>query len=181
MGEGLDYGPLAALAGTWKGDKGRDVAPDPGGKEENPYYETLVFEKVGDVRNAEKQVLVALRYRQVVSRKSDDKVFHNEVGFLLWDAGAKTVMQTLTIPRGVALVAGGRLDDPRSGTFEVKAGDADWPIAQSPFMRENAKTVAFTHTISVVGDSLTYSETTTVDIYGRRFEHTDGNTLARQK
>ena len=40
----VDYGPLAGLIGTWKGDKGLDVSPEPDGKEENPFYETIVFE-----------------------------------------------------------------------------------------------------------------------------------------
>jgi len=48
----IDYGPLAGLIGRWKGDKGLDVAPAPGGREENPYWETLDFEAIGDVTNA---------------------------------------------------------------------------------------------------------------------------------
>lgn len=177
----IDYGPLAGLAGTWKGDKGMDVSPEPDGKEESPYYETIIFENAGDVDNAERQKLAVVFYHQVVSRKSNDKIFHNQSGFWLWDAEQKVVMQTLTIPRGVSLVAGGRCDDPTSGTVEVKAGDADWPIAQSPFMRDNAKTVEFSHKISLAGETMTYSETTVLDIYGKRFDHTDGNTLTRVK
>ena len=38
--DGVDYGPLAALVGTWKGAKGVDRAPEPDGEERNPYYET---------------------------------------------------------------------------------------------------------------------------------------------
>jgi len=181
MANEIDYGPLDALEGTWKGDKGKDIAPEPDGQEENPYFETILFEKIGDVKNAEKQTLGVVRYHQVVSRKSDNQVFHNESGYLSWDGEQKIVMQGLTIPRGVALVAGGRCDDPASGTFEVKAGDADWPISQSPFMRDNAKTLEFSHKISVNGDSLTYSETTVLEIYGKRFDHTDENTLVREK
>ena len=45
--DGIDYGPLAALVGTWKGDKGVDVAPEPDGDERNPFYETIVFEAAG--------------------------------------------------------------------------------------------------------------------------------------
>lgn len=179
MSDEIDYGPLDALAGTWAGDKGKDVAPEPDGKEENPYFETILFEKIGDVKNAEKQTLAVLRYHQVVSRKSDQKVFHNETGYLSWDAEQKIVTQNLTIPRGVALVAGGRYDASGAGRIEVKAGDADWPIAQSPFMRDNAKTLEFSHWIAVNGDSMEYSETTVLDIYGKRFEHTDENILTR--
>ena len=56
-GSDIDYGPLAALIGTWQGDKGMDVSPEPDGIEENPYYETIVFEAAGDVTNAEAQTL----------------------------------------------------------------------------------------------------------------------------
>ncbi len=62
----VDYGPLAPLIGTWKGDKGMDVAPEPDGAEDSPYYETIIFEDIGVVTNAERQDLAVLRYHQVV-------------------------------------------------------------------------------------------------------------------
>ncbi len=179
---GIDYGPLAVLIGVWEGDRGEDIAPEPDGEEHNPYYETIVFDAVGDVTNAESQTLVALHYRQVVKRKSDDKVFHHETGYWLWDAGNGTIMHSLTIPRAVALLAGGKSHkDGNATVFEVQAkwGDPDWGITQSPFMRDNAKTTAFTHTITVTGDELSYRETTMLEIYGRSFEHTDKNILIR--
>jgi len=49
----FDYGPLTDLIGTWKGNKGIDIAPEPDGIENNPYYETIIFEPIGDVTNAE--------------------------------------------------------------------------------------------------------------------------------
>ena len=55
----------------------------------------------------------------------------------------------------------------------------EWGIVQSPFMRARARTVGFRHRDVVDGDTLTYEEATIVDIYGRRFEHTDTNTLTR--
>lgn len=182
--DGIDYGLLAYLIGTWKGDKGMDVAPETDGKEENPYYETILFEAIGNVENAKKQVLAALRYHQIVSRKSNQKVFHNETGYWMWDAESGIVMQSLTIPRGVCVLAGGKV---RGGAgsgpivLEVQAalGSKDWGIIQSPFMREKARTTGFTHKISVEGDRLFYSETTMLEIYGRTFEHTDQNTLTR--
>lgn len=182
MEKEIDYGPLAQLAGTWQGDAGMDIAPAPEGQEVNPYFETLVFEKAGDVANAERQTLAILRYHQVVARKSDKKVFHDSTGYWLWDAEKKLVMQTLTVPRGVSLVAGGRCESPDSKVLEVRAAadDPDWGIVQAPFMRDNAKTLGFTHKVSVSGDALTYSETKTLEIYGKRFEHTDENTLTRK-
>ena len=35
--ENIDYGPLEALIGTWKGEDGMDVAPEPDDDERNPY------------------------------------------------------------------------------------------------------------------------------------------------
>lgn len=182
---GMDYGPLAMLIGSWQGDKGMDVAPEPDGREENPYYETIVFEGIGDVCNAETQRLMAVHYRQIVRRKSNDEVFHDETGYWMWDEAAGVVMHSLTIPRAVAVLAGGPCPEGwRQGgavTLEVAArlGDADWGIVQSPFMRDHASTTAFRHRITVDGKTLHYAETTELDIYGRHFEHTDENQLQR--
>lgn len=181
---GVDYGPLACLVGTWKGDKGMDVSPEVEGKEESPYFETLMFEAIGTVTNAGKQVLAFLRYHQVVSRKVDQQAFHNETGYWMWDAEAGVVMHSLTIPRGVCVLAGGKVSG-KTGSgpvvLEVQAalGDKDWGILQSPFMRDKARTTGFKHKITVEGGRLSYSETTTLEIYGRTFEHTDQNTLTR--
>ena len=77
----IDYGPLTQLVGTWRGDKGIDIAPEPDGDETHPYYETLAFEAIGDVTNAGQQTLVVLHYRQIVQRKIDDAIFHDETGY----------------------------------------------------------------------------------------------------
>lgn len=178
----IDYGPLAGLIGTWKGDKGLDVSPEPDGPVESPYYETLECVAAGDVENYEQQKLAIVRYHQVVTRKSNDEVFHDQVGYFLWDAASQTVMQTVTIPRGVCVTAGGTATGDGPIVLHVKAalGDADWGVAQSPMMRDNASTVAFEHEITLDGDTLRYAETTTLAIYGEgRFAHTDTNELTR--
>lgn len=73
--EGIDYGPLREFIGIWKGDNGLDVSPEPNGAENNPYYETIIFAPIGDVTNAESQVLAVVHYRQIVQRKSNDNIF----------------------------------------------------------------------------------------------------------
>jgi hypothetical protein len=179
--DGVDYGPLKGLIGTWSGDKGIDIAPEPGGVEENPYFETILFEAAGDVTNAEEQTLGVVRYHQVVRRKSDGDVFHDQVGYWMWDAATGTLMYSLAIPRGVAVLAGGTWAE--SGPLDVAASldHPHWSIVQSPFMTEKAKTTAFALRIDVEGDRLSYSQTTTLEIYGRTFEHTDENGLIRQQ
>ena len=184
--DGINYGPLAALVGIWRGDKGVDRAPEPDGEERNPYYETIRFETAGDVTNAEQQTLSVVRYHQVVSRKSNDKVFHDQVGYWLWDPADDTIVETFTIPRGVAVVAGGILGEPadlaQELVFEV-AADANSPefgIVQAPFMFKQAKTTAFTHSLTVKGDEMRYTESTILDIYDKTsYDHKDVNTLRR--
>ncbi len=181
----LDYGPLSALIGVWKGDKGLDIAPDPEGSENNPYFETITFTAIGDVTNAESQTLAVVHYRQIVQRKSNAEVFHDETGYWMWDAKAGVVMHSLTIPRAVCVLAGGHHnggnDSDGRWVLKVSAGidDQDWQIIQSPFMRENARTVGFQQSLTVSDHTLSYLETTRVEIYGNVFEHTDQNELLR--
>ena len=139
MTKQIDYGPLAGLIGTWEGSKGMDISPEPDGIEENPYYETITFQDIGDVTNAESQVLSILHYRQIVRRKSNNEIFHDETGYWMWDAGPKIIMHSLVIPRAVAVLAGGLyqgdIDQKKGTVLEVSAklGDPDWGILQSPF------------------------------------------------
>ena len=182
----IDYGPLIDLIGVWKGDKGMDIAPEPDGTEENPYYETITYTEGGDLTNAESQVLSVVHYRQIVKRKSNDEVFHDETGYWLWDAREQVIMHSLVIPRAVCLLAGANYKELRDKDgdliIEVSAGidDKDWGIIQSPFMKKNAKTTSFTQKIKVGKGKMFYSETTMLDIYGRIFEHTDQNELFKE-
>jgi len=182
----IDYGPMKGLIWTWKGDKGMDIAPEADGREENPYYETLTFQDIGDVTNAESQVLTILHYRQIVRRKSNNEVFHDQCGYWMWDAAAGIVMHSLVIPRAVAALAGGKYLGAAEGNKDIvlevsaKLGDPDWGILQSPFMRDKARTTAFTHKITLGKRMLRYSETTMLEIYGKTFEHSDQNELTRQ-
>jgi hypothetical protein len=178
--DGVDYGPLAALIGSWQGNKGTDIAPEPDGKENNSYYETLCFEAIGDVSNAEQQTLAALRYQQVVYRQSNQKAFHNQTGYWMWDAENKILMQSLTIPRGVCVLAGGSAETNQTSLrVEAYRDDKDWQVIESPFMRDKASTLSYIHQLTVADESLNYQQTTVVDIYGKHFDHTDQNSLTR--
>lgn len=177
----IDYGPLAGLIGVWKGDKGLDIAPEPDGSEEHPYFETISYQGIGDVQNAEKQTLAVVRYQQIVQKKADNTIFHDETGYWMWDAEQNMVMHSLTIPRAVCVLAGGVYQSKVGPeiVLEVEAvlGSQDWGIVQSPFMRDHAKTTKFQHQLKINGHQLSYFETTYLEIYGRSFEHTDQNEL----
>ncbi len=181
----IDYGPIAGLIGTWKGEKGLDIAPGPKEEEISPYYETLTFQAAGDVENAEEQVLTVLRYHHSVYRQSNNKQFHDQVGYITWDANSQIVTNTFVIPRGVAVVAGGKVisSDDEAGeiVISVKAAedDQDWTLSQAPFMRDKAKTQSYSQTLTLKGDTLSYEQTMMLDIYGRPFEHVDRAALHR--
>lgn len=181
----LDYGPLSGLIGRWHGARGVDIAPEPDDTERNPYYETLHIEAAGDVDNAEEQALRFLHYRQIVSRKSNDQPFHDQTGYWIWDAERQLVMHSFSIPRAVNVLAGGHFggaeDDAGRPLIKVRAScdDPDWGILQSPFMREKAKTLSFEQTLHIGENELRYEQHTWLDIYGRKFDHSDRNTLQR--
>jgi len=183
----VDYGPLLGLLGIWEGDKGLDLSPEPEGSEESPYYESIVFQGVGNAENAESQLLAVLRYTQEVTRKSDNKVFHDQTGYWMWDAEQGIIMQSIVIPRAVCVLAGGTYTNASTEAPEIRFSvgaaldDPDWRIIQSPFMRDKARTIRFRHELILAGKTLSYSETTELEIYGRHFDHTDKNELTLKK
>jgi hypothetical protein len=178
-----DLGPLALLVGKWRGGSGKDIAPEPDGVEDNAYYETLEFSVVGDVSNAEIQTLETVQYEQVVRRQSNDKLLHHQIGYFTWDPDKQIVCNGFTIPRRVAVLAGGTVTNNGSKTiFDVSAtlGSDGWAIVESGFMAGNASTRSFKQMLCVEGDSLMYEQMMLVDIYGKKsFEHSDKNTLSR--
>jgi hypothetical protein len=178
-----ELGPLAVLLGKWQGETGEDISPEPGGIEENAYYETLEFKAVQDVDNAEEQTLKTLQYEQYVRRKADDKVIHHQLGYWTWDAEAEVVCNSFTIARRVAVLAGGTIKIASNQTIfsvSAKKGSASWGIIESEFMRKKASTTAFDQVLKVDDDTLSYQQTTLVDIYGKKqFKHKDENILRR--
>ena len=179
---GVDYGPLYHFIGTWFGESGTDRAPKPVGDKVTDFFETIVFTPVGEVDNAEEQDLVVLHYHEVVTRKGDGKVYHNQTGYWMWEKGTDRVMYSVAIPRGVCLIAEGSCKGGDEVTFAVRAEveDEDYSIVQSKFMNQKAKTEAFEIKLELSEGKLSYEQTTFLDIYGKKFEHTDRNVLSKK-
>ena len=173
--DGLDFGPLAGLVGTWQGDKGVEVAPGKTVPNVAPYFEIIQIEVVGDVTNAGAEKLAVLSYHQEVFRKADGKKFHGQIGYWIYDAVTKEIHHTISIPRAVTVMASGKLT--ASGAIKLST---DSQIGQSQFMLDNAKTTKFEMTLTLNGDSLSYSMITHLEIYGKAFPHTDSNVLTRK-
>lgn len=181
--DNVDYGPLAQLIGKWYGNIGLDIAPDINSNpDKTPFTNDIVFTAAGTTENAEEQKLVAVKYHHVVRKAENGHIFHDQIGHWIYEPTTNIIMHSLTIPRGVCLLAGGVFkDNPQESIFEVEAtaGSDTYGIVQSPFMLEKAKTNAFQMKMSVKGDELNYREVTSLYIYGKEFEHVDSSTLQR--
>ena len=185
----VDFGPLAILVGQWIGIKGLDKSPDNQARPDlSPYTDELIFTRVGPAINAQQQQVAAVKYHHVVRNNKNGQVFHDQIGHWMYEAATQTVMHSLTIPRGVCLLAGGCCKEVnqqggKAFEFEVaaKAGSDTFGIAQSPFMLDNAKTKAFTLRMTVCGDTLSYRQVMSLHIYGKDFEHEDSSSLVRVK
>ncbi len=180
--DGIDYGPLHQLIGTWRGERGLDVAPEPDGEDKHAYYDEITFVPSGAAENAEEQNLVSVRYHQVVRKRNNGKIFHEQIGHWIYEPDTEMIVHSLSIPRAVCVLAGGRLQ--RNGgetifSVEATAGSDSFGVVQSPFMLDKAKTTAFSMTLKIAGDEMSYEETTSLEIYGRAFAHTDGCVLQR--
>jgi len=177
-----NLGPLTPLAGTWEGEDGIDISPSRTGSVETKFRERLTFEPMGPVVNGP-QVLYGLRYATVAWPLGQEKPFHEEVGYCVWDARSQQVMRCFIVPRGVTVQAGG-LADPKATMFEMAAevGSDTFGITSNPFLDQAFKTVYFKVTVTIHDHNrFSYSEDTQLKIDGLAdiFHHTDQNTLVR--
>ena len=181
--DGINYGPLGQLIGKWVGNKGLDIAPDADANPDDSLFsDEMVFTIAGHAENAEEQELVAIKYHHVVRKLENGLIFHDQIGHWIYEKNTNTIMHSLSIPRAVCLLAGGKyLEDDGVSVFHVEAnaGSETYGIVQSPFMLEKAKTKAFQMTLSVKNNELNYNEITSLHIYGKDFEHIDKSTLYR--
>ena len=180
---GVDYGPLAQLLGQWIGNKGLDNAPDSNANpDKTGFTDELKFTIAGPAENAEEQEVVAIKYHHVVRKLENGLIFHDQIGHWIYEAETNMIMHSLTIPRGVCLLAGGKYEEKNGESIfnvEAKQGSETFGVVQSPFMLEKAKTTAFRNELTVKENTLSYRETTSLEIYGKTFEHTDNSVLHR--
>lgn len=181
--DGVDYGPLAQLIGKWVGDRGLDKAPDANADpDETTFTDEMLFSPSGPAENAEEQQLVSVKYHHIVRKQANGAIFHDQIGHWIYEKATNTLMHSLTIPRGVCVLAGGEYqEDNGVSIFHVaaKADSNTYGIVQSPFMLEKARTKAFEMCMTVAGDTLSYIETTYLHIYGKDFDHVDQSQLSR--
>ena len=177
-----NLGPLARLAGTWASDQGVDINPKADGPERRVFREHITMEPIDSQANGP-QLLYGLRYHVHVNTEEEDITFHDQVGYWLWEPATGLVMQSLTIPRGQVVLAGGRAAaDGMSLTVSAKRGSTEFGIASTAFLEHAFRTDAYRLEVTFNADgSWSYVSDTTLMVRGRPepFIHRDRNTLTK--
>ncbi|BEV72690.1 MULTISPECIES: FABP family protein [unclassified Paludibacterium] len=177
-----NLGPLTQMAGIWQSQRGLDVKPVAEGGEKQAYVERMELQPIDPQPNGP-QLLYGLRYHTHIVKPGEVETYHDQVGYWLWEPATGTVMHTLTIPRGMSVLAVGKASaDARQFELVATKGGAGCGISSSAFLEYAFDTVEFRIQVTLHDDgSWTYDEDTVMKIMGRDelFHHTDRNHLQK--
>lgn len=177
-----NLGPLTAMAGIWQGERGLDVKPKAEGPKKQAYVERIEMQPIDPQTNGP-QLLYGLCYKVFVTKPEQVKTYHEQVGYWLWEPASGTIIHTLTIPRGMVVMASGQARADAT-EFELIAR-ADTPgtgIVSAPFLEHAFRTVEFRIKVNIHADQTwSYEEDTVMMIRGQSepFHHVDRNTLTK--
>ena len=174
-----NLGPLRRLAGTWEGTRGVDIAPKADGPEQRVYRERIVFEPCDPQANGP-QLLYGLRYHIHINTDEEAITFHDQTGYWLYEPATGLVMQSLTIPRGQVVLAGGKATGDDTVVVSAKRGSTEYGICSTAFLEHAFRTDAYRLEITFNADgSWSYDSQTTLIVRDNPepFDHRDRNTL----
>lgn len=177
-----NLGPLRAMAGIWEGERGLDVKPKAEGPKKQAFVEHIELQPIDPQTNGP-QLLYGLRYHTHITKPEQVKTYHEQVGYWLWEPATETLMHTITIPRGMVVMASGKAK-PDANEFELTATHVDqhFGIRSAPFLDYAFKTVEFKIIVRINSDGTWgYEEDTVLKIIGQDelFHHTDRNLLKK--
>ena len=173
-----NLGPLSGMAGIWEGVRGLDVKPKAEGPKRQAYVERIELQPIDPQTNGP-QLFYGLRYHTHIVKPQQVKMYHEQVGYWLWEPAAGSLIHTLTIPRGQIVMATGRASADAK-QFELVA--ARGAIRSNPFLEYAFNTIEFRIKVSINADGTwSYDEDTVLMIRGQAepFHHTDRNTLSK--
>lgn len=177
-----NLGPLRRLAGVWQSDAGVDIAPKPEGPDRRVFSEHIRMEPIDPQANGP-QLLYGLRYHIHITTKEELITFHDQVGYWLYEPATGLIMQSLAIPRGQVVLAGGKASpDGKQISVEARRGDTKFGICSTGFLEEAFRTDYYRIDITFNDDdSWTYVTRTDLAVRGKTpaFDHRDTNTLRR--
>jgi hypothetical protein len=177
-----NLGPLTGMAGIWQGSDGLDVKPKAEGPKQQAFIERMELQPIDPQTNGP-QLLYGLRYHTHVVKPGQVKTYHDQIGYWLWEPATGTVIQTLTIPRGVTVMAAGTTRaDAKSFELVATRGSETYGICSNPFLDDAFRTVEFRIKVAINPDGTwSYDEDTVLMIRGQTepFHHRDRNTLIK--
>jgi hypothetical protein len=177
-----NLGPLRRLAGVWESDQGVDINPKAEGPERRVFRERIRMDPI-DAQSNGPQLLYGLRYHIHINTSEEAITFHDQVGYWLWEPATGLIMQSIAIPRGQVVLAGGTAkpgDDRIS--VEARRGDTRFGICSTTFLEAAFRTDYYRIDITFRGDdSWSYVTRTDLAVRGATpaFDHRDTNTLRR--
>src|SRR5712671_116684 len=138
-----NLGPLRHLAGVWQADKGVDINPKAQGPERRIFREHIRMDPIDPQTNGP-QLFYGLRYHMHINTPEEDITFHDQVGYWLWEPATSLVLQSLTIPRGQAVLAAGHAapGDDRL-VLTANRGRTDHGIVSTEFLEYAFRTDAY--------------------------------------
>ena len=181
-----ELGPLEQFVGEWEGNVGVDSSYHHDDKhiDETGYFEKAWFKPIPVVVNGT-QTMYGVNYEMTAWRHGEEDMdpFHDEVGYLLWEAATNQVLRCFAVPRGIAILAGGTANaDDTSITFVAEEGSPTYGLVQNKYLAENAISLRFEGTFTINPDgTFSYTSDLLLDLkaFGGEMHHTDGNTLHR--
>jgi hypothetical protein len=177
-----NLGPLARLAGIWEGRKGIDLNPKADGPERREFIERIEMQPIDPQANGP-QLFYGLRYHVHINAPPETATFHDQIGYWLWEPATGLILQSLTIPRGQAVLAAGRAaDDGRSLKVSAKRGETEYGIVSTAFLEWAFRTDSYDLAVTFNADGTwSYVSDTMLAVRGRDepFQHRDRNTLTK--
>jgi hypothetical protein len=177
-----NLGPLTALAGIWTSADGLDVNPKADGPEHQPFIERYELQPI-DAQTNGPQIFYGLRYHTHIVKPDGAETFHDQVGYWLWEPATRSILLTLSIPRGqTAMAVGQASPDAKSFTLEAVRGSPTNGILSNPFIEQAFRTDRFTMKVDLHPDGTwSYEQDTLLIIPGQSgpFHHTDRNRLRK--
>jgi hypothetical protein len=177
-----NLGPLRRLAGVWEGRKGVDLNPKSEGPERREYVERIDMQPIDPQANGP-QLFYGLRYHVHIVAPPEVITFHDQVGYWLYEPTTGLILQTIAIPRGQVVLAGGHaVPDAKTLVVAASRGSTEFGIASTAFLEHAFRTDAYSLTITFNDDGgWTYDSQLTLVVkgYDKPFNHRDRNTLSK--
>ena len=144
------------------------------------YREKITFEPLGPVIKGP-QPQYGLCYSTFFWPLDEDKPFHEELGYWLWDKDRKQLLRSFVVPRGVAENTGGPAEaDSKSFHLEAEVCSETYGVLSNRYLDDSYKTKRYSLDVKTHVDgtfSYKLDNELWIPVDQGIFHHTDENIL----